>query len=370
MAIRYNIRQKSDDAGKLFSVALVLSALLGVLAIGVGLLFIPRWLVHYPLWAIQFGQAMMFFAPLISVNILLQGFLEARGDFTRSNAMIYIPTFGTLVSLVVLYCFHAITAITVPLAYEIPFSCITIVTLYQVRKEISVPSDFVRRSGLLLNFGLRAYGLDVLATLSAQVGQVLVVGLLSATSFGLFAVALNVSRALAVVGTSLNTVLFPKASELDSAGAIEMVSRSARLIFVVNITVGACLIAAMPFLVRLAYGGAYVPVVRVAQILTCEVILGATISTLTQAFMSTGRPGIVTLLQAVGLGTTFPLMLVLIPKFGLVGAAYAMLVSTVVRFALVLASYPMILRHAVPRLLLTGQDVRDIRARFARVMTG
>ncbi len=369
VALRYYVPRRPEDARELFSVALIIGTFLGFVAVVAGLLFLPHWLKNYSEPVVRFAQAMMFFAPLISVNTLVRAFLESQGEFTHSNSMVYLPTAATLVSLLVLFKFKALTAFSVPLAYEVPFSCVTVVSLYRVRRFIHVPFGFIRRSKLLLHFGSRAYGLDIISTLSAQLGQVIVIGLLSAGSFGLFTVAANASGVAALIGGSLNTVLFPKAAELETDQAIELVNRSARLIFATNIIVGTLLILAMPVLIGLTYGSQYTAVIALTQVLTCDVIFGATIGTLTQAFMATGRPGLVTVFQVVALCTTFPLMLVLIPKFGLMGVGYAALLSTALRLILVLGSYPVFLKHRIPGLLLTSQDMLDIRARVTRALS-
>jgi O-antigen/teichoic acid export membrane protein len=367
VALRYHVRRRDDDAEQLLSVAVTMSVSLSVVAVTVGVLFIPSWLGHYPASVVAFARLMMLFAPFMMVNALLQAFCEARGDFAHSGRMLYLPPLGTLSGLVALYLLHHLNVFTVAVAYELPYSCITVATLYRLRHAFRLPSDVVRRGRMLLHFGLRAWGLDILNTLSSQIGQVIVVSLLSASSFGLYAVALNVSRTLYILGQSVNAVLFPKAAELDSTDAIALVSRSARVMLAVNTVAGAVLITAMPFLIRLAYGTPYLPDVRLAQILTCEVVIGATASTLTQAFMATGRPGLVTIFQTLALCVTFPLMLIFIPVFGLVGAAYALLSSTILRALLILASYPIFLKHGAPRLLLTREDLREISLRARRL---
>ena len=56
-------------------------------------------------------------------------------------------------------------------------------------------------------------------------------------------------------------------------------------------------------------------------------------SILMQAFMSSGRPGVVTALLVVGLLVNVLGMLLLVPPFGLSGAAFAVLIATIVRLA-------------------------------------
>ena len=63
-------------------------------------------------------------------------------------------------------------------------------------------------------------------------------------------------------------------------------------------------------------------------------------------------------MQGIGLGLTVPLMLVMIPAYGLIGAGLALLCSTIIRFIFMLGSYPLILKVRPPRLLITRNDLR------------
>jgi len=55
---------------------------------------------------------------------------------------------------------------------------------------------------------------------------------------------------------------------------------------------------------------------------------------------------------------TVPLMFILIPRFGLTGAAYGVIIANTIRLALIMISFPVFLQHRVPRLLVTVSDVR------------
>ena len=89
------------------------------------------------------------------------------------------------------------------------------------------------------------------------------------------------------------------------------------------------------------------------RMLLVEVTLSGCVFVLAQAFMALGRPGMVTLLQAAGLSISIPIMILLVPRWGIAGAALALLVSTTARFLLVLASFPMILKVSAPSLIPT-----------------
>ena len=89
------------------------------------------------------------------------------------------------------------------------------------------------------------------------------------------------------------------------------------------------------------------------------ILAGAT-QVMSQAFMALSRPGVITALQAIGLLLTVPLMLVLVPRFGIEGAALSLLLSTCARFAFVLASFSRFLSLPRPGLLPRRADLAFI----------
>ncbi|MDQ2857055.1 MAG: oligosaccharide flippase family protein [Candidatus Eremiobacteraeota bacterium] len=366
-ALRYKIRRQPDAAAEFFAAAIAVGGVLGAVAAVTGYAIVPHVLAHYPPTVVGFAQWMMLFAPLMLFNATLQAFYESQGDFRRSNAMIYIPPILTLVGLAGLYLFHRLSPYAVALVYEVPFALMTIATLVSLRRYLRTPKRVIDRIGSLLHYGFRAYGIDILNTLATQIDQAMVVGLLSVSNFGLYAVAVNGSRVLTVLASSFNSVLFPRASGLEASDAVLLVTRSARIVFASTSLAALAFVLALPVLISLAYGKEYAAVVGVTRWLTIAALFAATTATLSQAFMATGRPGVVTLLQSAGICATVPLMLLLIPKHGLVGAAYAVDISNGVRLALVILAYPICLHQPVPSLLPTRRDVRDAIASLRRV---
>jgi O-antigen/teichoic acid export membrane protein len=68
-------------------------------------------------------------------------------------------------------------------------------------------------------------------------------------------------------------------------------------------------------------------------------------------------PGVITTFQALGLMLTVPLMLILIPRFGVEGAAAALLMSTVMRLLFVTISFRSLLKVKCPRIVASGEDI-------------
>jgi O-antigen/teichoic acid export membrane protein len=126
---------------------------------------------------------------------------------------------------------------------------------------------------------------------------------------------------------------------------------------VLTAIVGTIIAILGPQALSLLYGAEYRTASTVLRILVLEVILSGATLVLSQAFMALGRPGVVTALQVTGLVLTIPLMILLVPRYGIVGAGIALLVSTTSRFILVLLSFPLFLKMQVPAFLPKWQDV-------------
>ena len=136
--------------------------------------------------------------------------------------------------------------------------------------------------------------------------------------------------------------------------------RSARISALVTSLFGLCVCISGPYLLRLIYGAEYGEAAGALQILVLEAIISGTVYILAQAFMALAKPGTVTVLQGIGLALSIPLMLWLIPKMGVVGAAIALLLSTIARFLFIYFGFPVFLRLQPPRLFPSHEDLKSV----------
>lgn len=364
-AFRYYAVRDRERSSELLGVALIYATVLGFVGTVAGVIFIPHWLSHYDPRVMRFAQWLMLLSPAVMIAWMLQAFLEARGDFKQSNFILYMPPAGTLVALLALIGIHRMNPYTSSLAYAIPpvlLSAWRSIALRRfIRLRIAGFADATRR---LFTYGFGAYGTSILYTLSSQIDQALVVKFLSPADLGAYTVALTIGRLPSTIAQALVTVLVPRATALEFDAALALVARAARVTLVGTAAGSVALALVVPAALPFLYGHAFSNSVDVAQILLLQVVFSSTASVLGQAFITTGRPAFLTILQGLGLGTTVPLMLLLIPRFGLAGAALALLASTLVRLAFMLMSYPLFLKRPPPSLLLRADDVRFVLERL------
>ena len=351
-ALLYNLKRCPDRASRLLPAALLLGTSMGLLATLIGILFIPLWLIEYSPEVVRTAQWFMLLAPLSLLNLIsLHAFL-AREEFGMYNVARYLSPLLTLLALVSLALSRELTSYSAALAYLLPGAPVTIwmvIRLWRIYRPVwrDLGSDFKR----LTSYGLRSYGLDLLGSqVAGQLDRVLVVGLLNPAAMGLYVVASSLAQMLGVVVAAVAEVLFPKASGRAAEEVIALVARGARVSITVTLLAAVGLVLLGPWVLNLLYGQDFLSAVPVFRILLLESVLGGAAWVLAQAFMALDKPGTVSLMQGIGRGLSVPLLLVLVPRYGLEGAGLAVLVSTVIKLVFVIVSFPLILKTRVPRL--------------------
>jgi O-antigen/teichoic acid export membrane protein len=367
-ALTYNLRSYPEERNKFFSAAVILSTALAIGSATVGIFLLPQWLSQYPPETIRMAQLLM---PIVPIFLLAQLFafaLEASSQFAISNLGRYMMPVGTLFLLCGLVISKNINSYTAALAYILPGIVVFLSRLGYLRKIFKFQwSGLTKAYRKLMSYGIRSYGVELVKTLSGQLSQVVIIGLLSSSNLGIYVVALNLSRMMNVFQTSFVTVLFPTVAGRSVKKVVALTGRAVRVSLVLTCLAGIIVSFLAPVVLNALYGEKFLAAISVFRILLIETIINGTVWVFLQAFMAVGKPGIVTVLQGLGVAISIPLMFLLIPTYGLEGAGMALLGSSSIRLILVYLSYGFILKVSPPSLLLNKQDLdffgQEIRSR-------
>lgn len=362
----YYLRNRSEERPQLIASGFLMTTVLGIAAAAFTMPLLPLWLHQYSPSVIHAAQLFLITVPICSVTLAGRAVLEASHDFSASNA---IQIFTPLATLLGLLCFFAVrhfNSLTAGLAYIAASIPAFLFMMFRVRRVCPqfgvVQMSVIRR---IIGYGIRSYGIDLLGTLALQVDQVLVVSLLIPSAMGSYVVALSLSRTLNLFQNSVVMVLFPKAAGQTISDVVAMTGDAVRASGIVTVLCGIPVCLAGPMLLRLLYGSEYLSAVGALRILVLDVILSGATYVLAQAFMSLNRPGVITILEAIGLSLSIPMMLVLIPRFGIYGAAVSLLTSTVARLIFVYSGFRIFLKTEPPRII---PDERDFRMLWAMIV--
>jgi O-antigen/teichoic acid export membrane protein len=358
----FHLRRRLHLSGQLVPSALVMVTVLGAAGAAAGAVALPFWLHGYPPAIVHWAQLFLLATPLWAVQITGQAALEAMELFSLSNLVQILIPVTTLSGLLLFAGLHRLTPVTAALSYTVAIvpTSIAILALLWRNRIVGAVEVSLSACRMLLGYGVRSAPLDLLGTLALYLDQVLVVGLLTQAEMGSYVVVLSASRALLVFQASVVMVLFPRAAGKTPAEIVAMVGKPVRINTL--LTGGAALTVALvgPLLLKTMYGPQYLSAVPALRVLVCEVVVQGGVVVMSQAFMAAGRPGIVSLLQGTGLALAVPLMFVLIPRFGVTGAALSLLISTCARFCLIFASFPIFLKTALPQVVPRRDDLKAV----------
>ncbi|MER3434484.1 MAG: polysaccharide biosynthesis protein [Leptolyngbya sp. ERB_1_1] len=364
-ALLYTLKRYPDERSRSVSAAIVLGIAVSIASAVIGVIAIPFLMKKYQPEAIYLSQALMLSVPLVVFTELLRAAMEASDEFVIAGRILYLPPLGTLVMLIVFAVTKQLTPFTAVLSYTLPGVPVLIWTFTCARRFFTIRFTHLQKPiKRLLHYGLRAYGIDLITALAGQIQQVLAVSLLLPAAMGQYAIAFSLCQLLYVVQSSFVTVLFPKAAARPVSEVVELMGRAARVSGVLAALMATSMMILAPIVLNLLYGKAYLAAIPVFRILAIETVLGGTAVILSQAFMATDRPGVVTIVQGIGLVMGAPLIVMLTPKFGLLGLGLALLGSTTIRLVSVWFCYPIVLKTAPPSLWLTRQDFEFVRGKI------
>ncbi len=360
----YNLRSDPKHGPVFFGSAMILTLASGLAAAVIGFLMMPMWLSRYSADTVMFARVLLLSVPLGVVAPLLSGVLEAHGRFGLSNRVLYFQSLGALALLSLLGVSGRMTPVTAAAAYIVPslpsFLYLLRKSRQLLRPSFTMAAPYPRR---LLHYGVRFYGVDLLGALSGYLDQVVIVFQLPPAALGAYSIALSLSRVLGVAQAAIAVVLFPSIAARETSRVVEIVARAMRVTAVTNM-IGAVAIGIVgPSLLLLLYGTRFTAAVLPFQILLVEAVISSAARTLAQAFSGTGRPGVVTGVEVAGVIVALAAMLVLVPAYGIVGAACSTLLGGFVRLFCVLASFQKILGIALPRLVISRADVAWVAGR-------
>ena len=220
----------------------------------------------------------------------------------------------------------------------------------------SVPADLVRR---LFHYGFRVQIGNWSNAASVRLDQLLLSLLAPASSLGLYVVAVTYANVLQTLPASAATVMLPEIIRHQQAGADASLAQWYRRALWMTLPVAAMLAAASIVLLPLLFGRSFEDAVPLVIVLIPATILLGMNQLLSTAFRGLGRPGVGSKSELIGVSVTLMALVLLLPRYGVFGAAAASLMAYA-------SSHLYLLRQVIPTLsggaktlyLLNGDDVK------------
>jgi O-antigen/teichoic acid export membrane protein len=328
--------------------------ILVLMGAGSGIAFLA-WLALTPVFASTFfpdesrivvaaaGVAVVSQIILTCAKTALQGLEDHRaGDRTIAlEEWAFVPTYLLALALGL----EGMTAILAALVAADVLVAIPAWRWVRRRTRVVSPGVRVRWGGADMRLGREvvAYGArgqlgGILVLVSLRLDFAILAALTTPAVLGVYAIASKYAELLRLVGTALTWVTYPRMARLDDASA----AHEARRVLIPALglvavgSVPAFLVAG--WVIGLFYGASFDAAEGQARVLVMGMLVSGGAGVASGYFYGRGRPGLNSSLLGLGLAITATLDIILVPRYGAMGAAVASTISYLVTdVALVIA---------------------------------
>jgi O-antigen/teichoic acid export membrane protein len=220
-----------------------------------------------------------------------------------------------------------------------------------------------------LRFGGRALPGAIAERLQFRADSFIVNAVVGVRATGIYSVTSGLAETLWYVPNALGTVMFSRAVDPSAdAGRIAAV--------LTRTTIAVALLSAVPAfvfgprLVRLVYGSAFSDAGVALRLILPGIVAYSVVAVLSRYIVGRGRPGIGTMILAIGLAINVVANLVLVPRFGINGAALSSSISYGLTAIVTLAVFRGLSgRGVVETLVIQPSDVRALRTSLGATLS-
>lgn len=334
-AQRYWVARQPDWTSEIFSNTIAFTFVASVVAIVIAWQLIPSVIGDQPASTIRLTQLFLLNIPIILLSEMLRGYLEgarifgwlgaARLSFIGIQAVFYL----------VFYVFDRLTLETA-LAVIIGGQIVSVALMFaaviiNLRPAWRLSLTVFKAQ---LSYGLRSY-VGILTEFAVwRLDQVLLTALAPSRVVGLYAVAVAIAEITATLAASISDALLPEvAASSDADASLLLLARSLRLTVYAQVLALIPLWIAAPFVLGWVFGADFVEATATLRILLCASIFWSAGLIVISGLSGLGNPGLSTFARIASAVTTVVALVILLPAYGMLGAA----ISSLLGYALMLA---------------------------------
>lgn len=191
----------------------------------------------------------------------------------------------------------------------------------------------------LATFGVKGEAGNILQLLNYRLDQYIVRGFVGLAGVGVYAVSASLTEGVFMLANAVALVLMPRLTSSDEETVLWMTPVATRNTIVIAAGGSLALAAIAPIAIPAIFGHAYDDAVRALWLLLPGAVALTGSKVLTSYIFSQGRPFVNTMVTAASLVVTLIALLVLVPAYGINGAAVASSLAYATHFAAALYAY-------------------------------
>jgi PST family polysaccharide transporter len=196
--------------------------------------------------------------------------------------------------------------------------------------KLTLPSTYIRKkiTPSLLKEGFPLMLAAITTTLYLKIDQLFIASLTNNNDVGIYASSARISEFLYAVPVIISNVFFPKI--MKAITKVDIDKLLYQMFAIVLILAVLCVLVVTTFsdtIIEVMYGKAYMQAAEILKIHAWSIILMSLLVTSSKYILKINRQDIIFKRELMGLTTNIILNFLLIPRYGIAGAAWATLIS-------------------------------------------
>lgn len=350
--------------------ATAVGAASAVVAAAVGYVAMPLLLAGQP-GAVDAARAYAFVGlPLVVLGFPI-GLMRGMQRYLLWNALRFVAPSCWLAALVIMAATGS-SALTPLIWIFLGLQLVFAPLLWRCTGKSGGPSGSFDRKLVrpMLSYGAPLFIATLPQALNMRLDQLLIANVESAEQLGLYAVSVSWASLGIPVMAAIGSVLFPHLAGMQRDQAAAALARSARVSVVIALAVGGVSALSAPILVPLLFGSEYAVPMQLSLLLAASTSLLGVNGILEEGLRGLGEPRTVLLAELAGLAVTAPSVFLLLPLWGISGAAASTVLGYLVTGAVLVLRIRARVGIPMGELLVpTRRDVQDL-SRRARTLVG
>jgi O-antigen/teichoic acid export membrane protein len=337
-AYKFWTAKEPERVSALFSNAVLLTAVIGLAMLALAWLLIPSLIGDRTPTVLRLAQIYSVVVPMTLLTNLIRGLLEGARRFQWVAALRLI-FFGFQSACYSVLWLSGRLTLTSAMYVMIGSSLLSVlVALIAIRRELKprwAPrfADFKQT----FRFGVRDYPGILTEFINWRLDLLVLTAVSSSLAIGLYSVAVKLSDITTVLASSVGDALLPEvAATSKEEDATAIVTRSLRMTLGAHLLLLVPLWIMAPYILRFAYGSAFVPVANVLRLLMIASVIWSGGAILISGLNGLGHPGLSTTARLSAALVMIVTLIMWLPKWGIRGAALASITGYSVMFVVAL----------------------------------
>jgi len=271
--------------------------------------------------------------PLLLLNSYCERILRSYHLFIASNKRIIVGGIVTLLYYAIFFFLNRLTLLNVLWGVVLGQAIQQAMNIFYIIRYIEVKFVFTKKDVTKpWGYGIKEWINSVLNNSNDKFDQIILSFLLNASSFGIYTVGVSLSNLLTTIPSSYLSVFYNQVVDKEIKEALILYAKAQRII--IMITACMCLLLAILAypLILFMYGRDFIQAAGVVALYAIGLIFQVAARLSIKFYAGIGRPLKISLIYIAGLIVSIPFYFLLIPKYGVFGAAIASSIAYISSF--------------------------------------